>query len=56
MFDTPEEVMSYLCYQYKVHEVPLGSQQTKDMIHTVRFSDHRRYNTRTDQCVWNNFI
>uniref|UniRef100_A0A3P8ULN2 Structural maintenance of chromosomes protein 5 n=1 Tax=Cynoglossus semilaevis TaxID=244447 RepID=A0A3P8ULN2_CYNSE len=35
MFDTPEEVMSYLCYQYKVHEVPLGSQQTKDMIHTV---------------------
>ncbi|XP_061592251.1 structural maintenance of chromosomes protein 5 [Cololabis saira] len=35
MFDAPEEVMSYLCYQYKVHDVPVGNEQTKAMIKTV---------------------
>ncbi|XP_040009669.1 structural maintenance of chromosomes protein 5 [Xiphias gladius] len=35
MFDAPDEVMSYLCHQYKVHDVPVGNDQTKDMIKTV---------------------
>ncbi|XP_042347147.1 structural maintenance of chromosomes protein 5 [Plectropomus leopardus] len=35
MFDAPEEVMSYLCHHYKVHDVPVGNDQTKAMIKTV---------------------
>uniref|UniRef100_A0A8C8F1W6 Structural maintenance of chromosomes protein 5 n=1 Tax=Oncorhynchus tshawytscha TaxID=74940 RepID=A0A8C8F1W6_ONCTS len=35
LFDAPEEVMSYLCNQYKVHNVPVGTDQTKAMIKTV---------------------
>ncbi|XP_070824536.1 structural maintenance of chromosomes protein 5 isoform X2 [Chaetodon trifascialis] len=35
MFDAPDEVMSYLCYQYRVHDVPVGNEQTKAMIKTV---------------------
>ncbi|RVE70456.1 hypothetical protein OJAV_G00064840 [Oryzias javanicus] len=35
MFDAPDEVMSYLCQQYKVHDVPVGSEKTKEMIKTV---------------------
>uniref|UniRef100_A0A8D3CCE0 Structural maintenance of chromosomes protein 5 n=1 Tax=Scophthalmus maximus TaxID=52904 RepID=A0A8D3CCE0_SCOMX len=35
MFDAPEEVMSYLCLQYKVHDIPVGNEQTKSMIKTV---------------------
>ncbi|XP_034001220.1 structural maintenance of chromosomes protein 5 [Trematomus bernacchii] len=35
MFDAPDEVMSYLCQQYKVHDVPVGNEQTKAMIKRV---------------------
>ncbi|XP_076015393.1 structural maintenance of chromosomes protein 5 [Genypterus blacodes] len=35
MFDAPDEVMSYLCQQYKVHDVPVGTEMTKGMINTV---------------------
>ncbi|KAM7412011.1 hypothetical protein PAMA_021807 [Pampus argenteus] len=35
MFDAPEEVMSYLCHQYRVYDVPVGNEQTKSMIKTV---------------------
>ncbi|KAF6724658.1 Structural maintenance of chromosomes protein 5 [Oryzias melastigma] len=35
MFDAPDEVMSYLCHQYKVHDVPVGNETTKAMIKTV---------------------
>lgn len=35
MFDAPEEVMSYLCQQYRVHDVPVGNEKTKAMIKTV---------------------
>ncbi|KAM9350593.1 structural maintenance of chromosomes protein 5 [Symphorus nematophorus] len=35
MFDAPDEVMSYLCQQYRVHDVPVGNEQTKAMIKTV---------------------
>ncbi|XP_008411755.1 structural maintenance of chromosomes protein 5 isoform X1 [Poecilia reticulata] len=35
MFDAPDEVMSYLCFQYKVHDVPVGNEQTKALIKTV---------------------
>ncbi|XP_078111017.1 structural maintenance of chromosomes protein 5 [Sander vitreus] len=35
MFDAPDEVMSYLCHQYKVHDVPVGNDQTKAMIKMV---------------------
>ncbi|KAM9855821.1 structural maintenance of chromosomes protein 5 [Aulostomus maculatus] len=35
MFDAPDDVMSYLCQQYKVHNVPVGNEKTKAMIKTV---------------------
>ncbi|XP_056323069.1 structural maintenance of chromosomes protein 5 [Danio aesculapii] len=35
MFDAPEEVMSYLCHQYRVNDVPIGTEKTKGMIETV---------------------
>uniref|UniRef100_A0A3B4FA63 Structural maintenance of chromosomes protein 5 n=1 Tax=Pundamilia nyererei TaxID=303518 RepID=A0A3B4FA63_9CICH len=35
MFDAPDEVMSYLCHQYRVHDVPVGNERTKSMIKTV---------------------
>uniref|UniRef100_A0A671KS37 Structural maintenance of chromosomes protein 5 n=1 Tax=Sinocyclocheilus anshuiensis TaxID=1608454 RepID=A0A671KS37_9TELE len=35
LFDAPEEVMSYLCYQYKVNDVPVGTEKTKSMIEMV---------------------
>ncbi|KAG7476281.1 hypothetical protein MATL_G00081220 [Megalops atlanticus] len=35
LFDAPEEVMSYLCHQYRVQDVPVGTQETKAMIETV---------------------
>lgn len=35
LFDAPEEVMSYLCYQYKVNDVPIGTEKTKSMIEMV---------------------
>ncbi|XP_029975530.1 structural maintenance of chromosomes protein 5 [Salarias fasciatus] len=35
MFDAPDDVMSYLCQQYVVHDVPVGSEKTKAMIKTV---------------------
>lgn len=46
MFDAPDEVMSYLCHQYRVHDVPVGNDQTKSMIKTVRSSLH--INTTTE--------
>ncbi|XP_068032524.1 structural maintenance of chromosomes protein 5 [Anomalospiza imberbis] len=35
LFDAPAPVMSYLCYQYHVHNVPVGTQKTRDMIERV---------------------
>ncbi|NWR38705.1 SMC5 protein, partial [Tachuris rubrigastra] len=35
LFDAPCPVMSYLCYQYRVHEVPVGTEKTRDMIERV---------------------
>ncbi|XP_030625495.1 structural maintenance of chromosomes protein 5 [Chanos chanos] len=35
LFDAPDEVMSYLCHQYKVNDVPVGTDKTKSMIETV---------------------
>ncbi|KAK7126137.1 hypothetical protein R3I93_021499 [Phoxinus phoxinus] len=35
LFDAPEEVMSYLCHQYKVNDVPVGTEKTKTMIEKV---------------------
>ncbi|XP_017344869.1 structural maintenance of chromosomes protein 5 [Ictalurus punctatus] len=35
LFDAPDEVMSYLCNQYRVNEVPVGTEKTKNMIETV---------------------
>ncbi|KAG7283860.1 hypothetical protein CRUP_034047 [Coryphaenoides rupestris] len=35
MFDAPDDVMSYLCQQYKVHDIPVGTAQTKAMIKKV---------------------
>ncbi|KAJ7427663.1 Structural maintenance of chromosomes protein 5 [Willisornis vidua] len=35
LFDAPHPVMSYLCYQYRVHEVPVGTEKTRDMIERV---------------------
>uniref|UniRef100_A0A8C5WDB0 Structural maintenance of chromosomes protein 5 n=1 Tax=Leptobrachium leishanense TaxID=445787 RepID=A0A8C5WDB0_9ANUR len=35
LFDAPPSVMSYLCSQYHVHEVPVGTEQTRSMIEKV---------------------
>ncbi|NXM66247.1 SMC5 protein, partial [Serilophus lunatus] len=35
LFDAPHPVMSYLCFQYQVHNVPVGTQKTRDMIEKV---------------------
>uniref|UniRef100_A0A671SMZ9 Structural maintenance of chromosomes protein 5 n=1 Tax=Sinocyclocheilus anshuiensis TaxID=1608454 RepID=A0A671SMZ9_9TELE len=35
LFDAPEEVMSYLCHQYRVNDVPAGTEKTKSMIEMV---------------------
>lgn len=48
MFDAPDEVMSYLCQQYKVHDVPVGNDQTKAMIRSVRSPHH--FNPDVGKC------
>nr|XP_056703901.1 structural maintenance of chromosomes protein 5 [Euleptes europaea] len=35
LFDAPQPVMSYLCHQYHVHEVPVGTEKTRNMIERV---------------------
>uniref|UniRef100_W5LNS0 Structural maintenance of chromosomes protein 5 n=1 Tax=Astyanax mexicanus TaxID=7994 RepID=W5LNS0_ASTMX len=35
LFDAPDEVMSYLVHQYRVNDVPVGTEKTKSMIETV---------------------
>ncbi|NWV35112.1 SMC5 protein, partial [Grantiella picta] len=35
LFDAPHPVMSYLCAQYHVHDVPVGTEKTRDMIERV---------------------
>uniref|UniRef100_A0A8C2T557 Structural maintenance of chromosomes protein 5 n=1 Tax=Coturnix japonica TaxID=93934 RepID=A0A8C2T557_COTJA len=35
LFDAPVPVMSYLCFQYHVHEVPVGTEKTRNMIERV---------------------
>ncbi|XP_032866282.1 structural maintenance of chromosomes protein 5 isoform X2 [Tyto alba] len=35
LFDAPLPVMSYLCSQYHVHNVPVGTKRTRDMIERV---------------------
>ncbi|XP_021108381.1 structural maintenance of chromosomes protein 5 isoform X3 [Heterocephalus glaber] len=35
LFDAPEPVMSYLCFQYHIHEVPVGTEKTRERIEWV---------------------
>ncbi|XP_049651435.1 structural maintenance of chromosomes protein 5 isoform X2 [Accipiter gentilis] len=35
LFDAPHPVMSYLCSQYYVHDVPVGTEKTRNMIERV---------------------
>ncbi|XP_072260268.1 structural maintenance of chromosomes protein 5 isoform X2 [Pyxicephalus adspersus] len=35
LFDAPQPVMNYLVYQYRVHEVPVGTEKTRHLIETV---------------------
>ncbi|NWW53696.1 SMC5 protein, partial [Pedionomus torquatus] len=35
LFDAPCPVMSYLCSQYRVHDVPVGTEKTRNMIERV---------------------
>ncbi|NXY75260.1 SMC5 protein, partial [Glareola pratincola] len=35
LFDAPRPVMSYLCSQYHVHDVPVGTEKTRNMIERV---------------------
>uniref|UniRef100_A0A803W6N7 Structural maintenance of chromosomes protein 5 n=1 Tax=Ficedula albicollis TaxID=59894 RepID=A0A803W6N7_FICAL len=35
LFDAPPPVMNYLCYQYRIYDVPVGTQKTRDMIEKV---------------------
>lgn len=36
LFDAPAPVMSYLCCQYHIHEVPVGTERTRERIERVR--------------------
>lgn len=35
-FTAPDPVMAYLCNQYGVHRIPIGSQKTLDVVDQVR--------------------
>ncbi|KFO70159.1 Structural maintenance of chromosomes protein 5, partial [Cuculus canorus] len=35
LFDAPHPVMSYLCSQYRIHDVPVGTEKTRSMIERV---------------------
>ncbi|XP_054665958.1 structural maintenance of chromosomes protein 5 isoform X3 [Grus americana] len=35
LFDAPHPVMSYLCSNYRVHDVPVGTEKTRNMIERV---------------------
>ncbi|XP_053154068.1 structural maintenance of chromosomes protein 5 isoform X2 [Hemicordylus capensis] len=35
LFDAPHPVMNYLCHQYHIHEVPVGTDKTRNMIERV---------------------
>ncbi|KAK2513862.1 Smc5 [Columba guinea] len=35
LFDAPHPVMSYLCAQYRIHDVPVGTEKTRNMIERV---------------------
>ncbi|XP_061484198.1 structural maintenance of chromosomes protein 5 isoform X2 [Rhineura floridana] len=35
LFDAPHPVMNYLCSQYRIHEVPVGTEKTRNMIERV---------------------
>ncbi|KAM6230465.1 structural maintenance of chromosomes protein 5 [Porphyrio hochstetteri] len=35
LFDAPRPVMSYLCSQYHIHDVPVGTEKTRNMIERV---------------------
>ncbi|XP_069736917.1 structural maintenance of chromosomes protein 5 [Phaenicophaeus curvirostris] len=35
LFDAPHPVMSYLCSQYRIHDVPVGTEKTRNMIERV---------------------
>lgn len=35
LFEAPQPVMRYLCSQYRVHEVPVGTDKTRNMIERV---------------------
>ncbi|XP_035166732.1 structural maintenance of chromosomes protein 5 isoform X2 [Oxyura jamaicensis] len=35
LFDAPLPVMSYLCSQYRIHDVPVGTEKTRNMIEKV---------------------
>lgn len=56
MFDAPDEVMSYLCHQYRVHDVPVGNERTKSMIKTVRLSSHIIQNNKKKVNIVQNVI
>ncbi|NWV22578.1 SMC5 protein, partial [Origma solitaria] len=54
LFDAPQPVMNYLCSQYRVHDVPVGTQKTRDMIERVlqetnlksMYTAEERYNVK----------
>ncbi|KAE8633069.1 hypothetical protein XENTR_v10001765 [Xenopus tropicalis] len=55
LFDAPDPVMNYLCYQYNVHDVPVGTEQTRSMIEKViqetklrhMYTAEEKYTTKT---------
>ncbi|NXX42679.1 SMC5 protein, partial [Tricholaema leucomelas] len=35
LFDAPHPVMSYLCFHYRVHDIPVGTEKTRNMMERV---------------------
>ncbi|XP_028835959.1 structural maintenance of chromosomes protein 5 [Denticeps clupeoides] len=51
LFDAPEDVMSYLCFQYKINDVPVGTEQTKRMIEKVKETQFRTFYTAEEKYI-----
>uniref|UniRef100_A0A5F8GE25 Structural maintenance of chromosomes protein 5 n=1 Tax=Monodelphis domestica TaxID=13616 RepID=A0A5F8GE25_MONDO len=55
LFDAPQFVMSYLCYQHHVHDVPVGTEKTRAIIEQVihetklkqLYTAHEKYVVKT---------
>uniref|UniRef100_A0A8D0GQR5 Structural maintenance of chromosomes protein 5 n=1 Tax=Sphenodon punctatus TaxID=8508 RepID=A0A8D0GQR5_SPHPU len=49
LFDAPQAVINYLCFQYGVHNVPVGTEKTRSMIERLRETKLRQIYTAEER-------